>query len=356
MTKTDQDQDREAVEYMSRSIAEMVIEWVDNVNGLGWRVGLQKMIELRLSRLLKERDANERARAASAPQVEPTAWVNESHRDQIIDRSGGVYWYAPMMCGKKFEGSFPVYLAASAAQVPDESFQARVDPWMQACFGPAISADRLERGDRLLEEVLELLQSGGYPAERVGALTGYVWSRPAGEPAQEVGGVMVTLATYCLAHGLDMHEAGERELARIWTKVEKIRAKQAAKPTGSALPQAWPAPPPEPAKAEVVEARKLLEKAVSALDYFADAVFNDNGDMTVTGVSFDPDKHILAYQVRRRILSALATPPTAPAVARSAAEEMRERCAKFVIDARGEFGSVQLAERIMGIPLPGEEA
>ncbi|MFG1331229.1 hypothetical protein V5F41_08230 [Xanthobacter autotrophicus] len=61
--------------------------------------------------------AHERARAASAPQVEPMAWVNESHRDQIIDRSGSVYWHAPMMCGKKFEGSFPVYLAASAPQV-----------------------------------------------------------------------------------------------------------------------------------------------------------------------------------------------------------------------------------------------
>lgn len=122
------------------------------------------------------------------------------------------------------------------------SFQARVGHWMQACFGPAISADRLERGDRLLEEVLELLQSGGYPPERVAALTGYVWSRPAGQPPQEVGGVEVTLAAYCLAHGLDKHEAGETELARIWTKVEAIRAKQAAKPTGSALPVAQPFP------------------------------------------------------------------------------------------------------------------
>ncbi|MFG1246748.1 hypothetical protein [Xanthobacter flavus] len=124
------------------------------------------------------------------------------------------------------------------------SFQRRVGHWMQACFGPAISADKLERGDRLLEEVLELLQSGGYPPERVAALTGYVWSRPAGEPAQEVGGVEVTLAAYCLAHEIDMHLAGETELARIWTKVAAIRAKQAAKPTGSALPMAWPYPAP----------------------------------------------------------------------------------------------------------------
>jgi hypothetical protein len=107
---------------------------------------------------------------------------------------------------------------------------------MLACFGAAIASDTLERGDRLLEEVLELLQSGDYPPERVAALRDYVWSRPKGEPPQEVGGVMVTLAAYCLARGLDMHDAAEAELARIWTKVDAIRAKQAAKPTGSALP------------------------------------------------------------------------------------------------------------------------
>lgn len=120
------------------------------------------------------------------------------------------------------------------------NFQQRVQPWMMACFGPEISSDRIERGDRLIEEVLELLQSGNYPRERVAALCDYVYSREAGEPAQEAGGVMVTLAAYCLAHDLDMHDAAEVELARVWTKIDKIRAKQAAKPTGSALPVASP--------------------------------------------------------------------------------------------------------------------
>jgi hypothetical protein len=52
----------------------------------------------------------------------------------------------------------------------------------------------------------------------------------------------ISLAAYCLAHNLNMHEAGETELARIWTKVDAIRAKQAAKPVGSALPIATPRP------------------------------------------------------------------------------------------------------------------
>lgn len=122
-----------------------------------------------------------------------------------------------------------------------DTLQSRVWPWMLSCFGEEIARDKEERGDRLLEEVFELLQSGGYDPARVLALRDYVWSRDVGEPSQEVGGVMITLAAYCLAHDLDMHQAGETELARIWTKVEKIRAKQAAKPKGSALPQAWSA-------------------------------------------------------------------------------------------------------------------
>jgi hypothetical protein len=137
--------------------------------------------------------------------------------------------------------------APKPAQPEPVAFQQRVQPWMMACFGPEISGDRLERADRLVEEVLELVQAAGYSRDRVSALASYVFDRPAGEPVQEVGGVMVTLAAFCLAHGIEMHEAGEAELARIWTKVEKIRAKQAAKPTGSALPIASPPSSPIPA-------------------------------------------------------------------------------------------------------------
>lgn len=64
----------------------------------------------------------------------------------------------------------------------------------------------------------------------------YVFGRRVGEQAQEVGGVMVTLAALCLANGLDMQTCGETELARIWTKVEAIRAKQAARPKDFPVP------------------------------------------------------------------------------------------------------------------------
>ena len=118
-----------------------------------------------------------------------------------------------------------------------EPFQTRVAPWMDVTFGAMISGDKEERAHRFLEEALELVQSTGTTASEAHQLVDYVFDRPAGETHQEVGGVMVTLAALCLAHALDMHEAGETELARVWTKVEQIRAKQAAKPKHSPLPE-----------------------------------------------------------------------------------------------------------------------
>lgn len=118
----------------------------------------------------------------------------------------------------------------------DGSFQQRVGDWMAACFTPEIVVDKLERADRFIEEALELIQATGYSADRAHALVDYVFGRAVGEPSQEVGGVMVTLAALCNPHGLNMAGAGEAELSRIWTKVDVIRAKQAAKPVGSALP------------------------------------------------------------------------------------------------------------------------
>lgn len=111
------------------------------------------------------------------------------------------------------------------------SFQKRVSKWMGQCFLPSLYGNMTERGDRLLEEVLELLQSNGYDHSRVSTLVDYVYGRPIGEPSQEVGGVMVTLAGYCWIAGLDMHADGERELARINQPevMAKIRAKQEAK-------------------------------------------------------------------------------------------------------------------------------
>lgn len=124
-------------------------------------------------------------------------------------------------------------------------FQYRVGMWMEKCFGEveALAADvtnPIERNHRFLEESIELVQACGCTASEAHQLVDYVFGRPIGEKSQEVGGVMVTLAALCQAQGLDMRVEGETELARIWTKIEKIRAKHAAKPKHSPLPGSSP--------------------------------------------------------------------------------------------------------------------
>jgi hypothetical protein len=120
------------------------------------------------------------------------------------------------------------------------TFQARVGNWMLDCFTPEIAEDRVERGDRFLEEVFELLQWMGYDPARIDRLRAYVWGRPVGEGPQEVGGVMVCLAALCNAVGISLGNAAETELERINdpATMAKIRAKQAAKPPMSPEPVA----------------------------------------------------------------------------------------------------------------------
>jgi hypothetical protein len=139
---------------------------------------------------------------------------------------------------------------------------------MMACFGPEISADKVERNHRFFEEVTELVQSTGMTRSECHQLVDYTFYRPVGEPKQETGGVMVTLAAHGLAHGIDMHEAGETELARISAPdvIVKIRAKQASKPKHSPLPQ--DAAPTHPSNADsgdgVKRAKGFIGEIVTA--------------------------------------------------------------------------------------------
>jgi hypothetical protein len=117
------------------------------------------------------------------------------------------------------------------------SFQYCVNEWMQVCFGKQISSDVIERNHRFLEEALELVQSLNCTRSEAHQLVDYVFNRPIGEPFQEAGGVMITLAALCSASKLDMNECGNVELKRIWTKVDAIRKKQATKPKHLPLPE-----------------------------------------------------------------------------------------------------------------------
>lgn len=109
------------------------------------------------------------------------------------------------------------------------TLQQRVAPWMLQCFGPEISADVRERCHRFFEEAGELCQSCGMTKKDALTLVDYTWGRPVGVAGQEVGGSMITLAALCLALGVDMDVEAQRELARIWTCIDRIRDKRASK-------------------------------------------------------------------------------------------------------------------------------
>lgn len=128
----------------------------------------------------------------------------------------------------------------TAVKRRENSFQNRVKTWLVACFGENFTDDDQERDARFLEEALELFQARGRSFDEVIELAKYVFSRPAGDVEQELGGCMTTLAALSLTAGQDMHEAGEKELQRIWGKVDAIREKQRQKPKSTVLPGARP--------------------------------------------------------------------------------------------------------------------
>lgn len=121
---------------------------------------------------------------------------------------------------------------------PDEDYQQGVNRWMHACFKTHDCTDVQMRCWRFIEEAHELVQALGCTREEAHQLVDYTWDRPIGEPRQEVGGVMVTLAALCVATGIRMTEAAQDELRRVWTKIDQIRAKHDAKPKFSPLPAA----------------------------------------------------------------------------------------------------------------------
>ncbi len=184
-----------------------------------------------------------------------------------------------------------------------DEFQAKVAEWLKACFGEDVAHDKVERIHRFMEEALELFQSLGGTKSEALQLVDYVFSRPWGEPTQEVGGVATTLMALCFAHGFDAQQCAETELSRIWEKIEKIRAKQKAKPKFSVLPVAV-----EPPKLTDGEIEYLLSRpeALQALANYHDI----QGAMAIPMGYSEAEKHhammfnryySLAVEARERI-------------------------------------------------------
>lgn len=107
-------------------------------------------------------------------------------------------------------------------------YQRAVAKWMKECFSPSTVSNPRERAFRFLEEGLELFQALDCTKEEALELVDYVFSRPKGDPAQEVGGVSITLPALCSAIAVDWEDAAVKELERINTPevLAKIRAKR----------------------------------------------------------------------------------------------------------------------------------
>lgn len=95
------------------------------------------------------------------------------------------------------------------------SIQRRAGEWARLCFGPTIARDPVIRNHRFMEEAVELVQSLGCTRNEVLNIVDYVYGRDAGDPKQEVGGVAITLATLCAAHGMNVTRLAELEMRRI---------------------------------------------------------------------------------------------------------------------------------------------
>lgn len=111
------------------------------------------------------------------------------------------------------------------------AYQERVGAWVETTFGRASLTDRAERARRLLEEAAEAAQALGLPRHEAQAVLRDVYAREPGEPGQEMGGVMNTLAAACAGLGIDLQHASLTEMERIERPevIGKCRRKNADK-------------------------------------------------------------------------------------------------------------------------------
>jgi hypothetical protein len=96
--------------------------------------------------------------------------------------------------------------------------QRAIGYWSEVNFGRAEGSSIPQRGIRHLEEAAEAAHAAGVPLDMAIAMIRYVWSRPKGELAQELGGSAITLLAFAQAAGLSADECEQKELERVLSK------------------------------------------------------------------------------------------------------------------------------------------
>jgi hypothetical protein len=102
--------------------------------------------------------------------------------------------------------------------------------WVTRAFGIETMRKPDVRAARVVEEAVELAQAVGVTRETVERIVAYVFSRPAGEPHQEIGGVGLTLLACSSSLRLSADWEEERELRRVLAlPIEHFQRRQAEK-------------------------------------------------------------------------------------------------------------------------------
>lgn len=90
--------------------------------------------------------------------------------------------------------------------------------WCAAAFGAAHANSLPQRGIRHAEEAIELAQAAGAPREMLHRLVDFIYDRPPGDLAQEIGGSGLTLLALAAAAGLNADKEEACEVARVLAK------------------------------------------------------------------------------------------------------------------------------------------
>jgi len=156
-------------------------------------------------------------------------WMLLDHIDTLDDscRDDDLTFRAlTRVCQKK---RFEIWVPADDAEV--KTPQQRVAAWVAEVLGADAAQDGPERVLRTAEEVVELAQAVGLSSTVLHRLVDYVYARPVGDAAQEIGGSLITLYSAAEALGVDVETQFEKELARVRRPevVERVRRRQQEK-------------------------------------------------------------------------------------------------------------------------------
>lgn len=159
----------------------------------------------------------------------PVMHDSVDHLDQLelawglIANAGGGDWKtqewqdAAVRWRESYHGIIDASVPMGRVETRDE-LQKRVTAWAVECFGEEEATSLPQRALRLLEESVELFQACGNSVEMARKLVDYVFDRPPGDVAQEIGGVSVTLLVLCAAAGMSADVEERREIVRVVSK------------------------------------------------------------------------------------------------------------------------------------------